>query len=35
MKKTIKYVASMLLAFSLVGCTDLGETLYDQIDSNN
>lgn len=36
MKKTIKYAAGfMLLATGLTGCTDLGETLYDQVASQN
>lgn len=36
MRKTFKYVASMLvLASSLAGCTNLDETLYDQVASQN
>ena len=36
MKKTFNYIASALIvATSLVGCTNLDETLYDQVASQN
>ena len=36
MRKTFNYIASALIvATSLVGCTNLDETLYDQVASQN
>lgn len=35
MRKTFRYMASLLLAAGIVGCTNLDETLYDQVSSQN